>query len=126
MALRKRVWQQTFSASQLSTMTALRVCCGMVRWWQRLRKNASPERSTTAPTRVARHVNAAAPAPAEYRGLARDAVRMLVATPTGKTHARFRDLTDHLRAGDPRLRSLSERESWRSARAGSDRGLTRV
>jgi S-adenosylmethionine:tRNA ribosyltransferase-isomerase len=54
----------------------------------------------TAPTQVARHVNAAAPAPAEYRGLARDAVRMLVATPTGTTHARFRDLTDHLRDGD--------------------------
>lgn len=54
----------------------------------------------TAPIQVDRRVNAAAAAPAEYRGIARDAVRMLVATPTGTTHARFRDLTDHLRAGD--------------------------
>lgn len=41
-----------------------------------------------------------APRPAEARGLARDEVRLLVATPGGLTHARFRDLGEHLRAGD--------------------------
>lgn len=43
---------------------------------------------------------APAPAPAEYRGLTRDAVRMLVAQPTGIAHGRFRELGAHLRAGD--------------------------
>src|SRR4029077_12445183 len=38
--------------------------------------------------------------PPEYRGLARDEVRLLVASPGGGTHARFRDLPQHLRAGD--------------------------
>ncbi len=38
--------------------------------------------------------------PPEARGLARDAVRMLVATGDGLTHAHARDLPDHLRAGD--------------------------
>ncbi len=41
-----------------------------------------------------------APQPAEERGLERDEVRLLVATPDGLSHGRFRDLTDHLRAGD--------------------------
>ena len=41
-----------------------------------------------------------APQPAEERGLERDEVRLLVATPDGLTHARFRDLPDHLHAGD--------------------------
>ena len=41
-----------------------------------------------------------APRPAEWRGLERDAVRLLVGTPDGIGHARFRDLADHLRAGD--------------------------
>ncbi|MBO9520308.1 MAG: S-adenosylmethionine:tRNA ribosyltransferase-isomerase [Nocardioidaceae bacterium] len=41
-----------------------------------------------------------APAPAEARGLERDQVRLLVARPDGVTHARFRDLADHLEAGD--------------------------
>ena len=41
-----------------------------------------------------------APQPAEDRGLARDEVRLLVATPDGLSHGRFRDLPDHLRAGD--------------------------
>jgi S-adenosylmethionine:tRNA ribosyltransferase-isomerase len=41
-----------------------------------------------------------APAPAEARGLARDQVRLLVARPDGVTHARFRDLADHLEPGD--------------------------
>jgi S-adenosylmethionine:tRNA ribosyltransferase-isomerase len=46
------------------------------------------------------HVNATAPAPAEARGLSREDVRLLVASPDGTTHARFRDLPDHLCAGD--------------------------
>lgn len=41
-----------------------------------------------------------APAPAEARGLARDAVRLLVAAPDGVTHTRFDRLADHLRRGD--------------------------
>lgn len=41
-----------------------------------------------------------APRPAESRGLARDEVRLLVATPDGLSHGRFRDLPDHLRPGD--------------------------
>ncbi|PKH40734.1 S-adenosylmethionine:tRNA ribosyltransferase-isomerase [Nocardioides alpinus] len=44
--------------------------------------------------------SAFAPRPAEERGLARDEVRLLVGTPDGLEHARFRDLPDHLRAGD--------------------------
>lgn len=44
--------------------------------------------------------DAAAPAPAEARGLGRDAVRLLVASPGDVTHARFRDLPEHLRPGD--------------------------
>lgn len=43
---------------------------------------------------------AAAPAPVEHRGGERDLVRLLVATPGGVTHARFRDLPDHLDPGD--------------------------
>ena len=38
--------------------------------------------------------------PPEQRGLARDGVRMLVATPDGLAHARFADLPRYLRAGD--------------------------
>lgn len=42
-----------------------------------------------------------APAPAERRGIARDAVRLLVADEVqGITHARFHDLAEHLRPGD--------------------------
>jgi S-adenosylmethionine:tRNA ribosyltransferase-isomerase len=44
--------------------------------------------------------DAVAPAPAEARGLSREDVRLLVATPEQITHAAFRDLPDHLRAGD--------------------------
>lgn len=39
-------------------------------------------------------------APAEARGLARDAVRLLVASPAGLTHATFRDLPAYLEPGD--------------------------
>jgi S-adenosylmethionine:tRNA ribosyltransferase-isomerase len=41
-----------------------------------------------------------APSPPEARGLTRDGVRLLVATPAGVTHTRFAAITDHLRAGD--------------------------
>ena len=41
-----------------------------------------------------------APAPAEWRGHDRDGVRLLVAREEGLTHARFRDLPDHLAPGD--------------------------
>jgi len=51
-------------------------------------------------TRFAPPGDATAPAPSEARGLARDAVRLLVASRDGITHARFRDLADHLRPGD--------------------------
>ncbi|MFW5934001.1 MAG: S-adenosylmethionine:tRNA ribosyltransferase-isomerase [Actinomycetota bacterium] len=42
----------------------------------------------------------AATAPPEARGLERDEVRLLVATPFGTRHARFCDLPDQLAAGD--------------------------
>ncbi|MFT4081038.1 MAG: S-adenosylmethionine:tRNA ribosyltransferase-isomerase, partial [Nocardioides sp.] len=41
-----------------------------------------------------------APAPAEWRGLARDEIRLLVATGDGLRHQRFRDLPDQLQPGD--------------------------
>jgi S-adenosylmethionine:tRNA ribosyltransferase-isomerase len=44
--------------------------------------------------------DATAPAPAEARGLERDAVRLLVARPDGVVDAVFRDLPQYLRAGD--------------------------
>jgi S-adenosylmethionine:tRNA ribosyltransferase-isomerase len=44
--------------------------------------------------------DATAPAPAEARGISREDVRLLVASPDGAVHAQFRDLPDHLRAGD--------------------------
>lgn len=56
--------------------------------------------ATECLTRIPAPSNSTAPAPPEARGVARDAVRMLVARPGGLTHAVFRDLPDHLRAGD--------------------------
>jgi len=41
-----------------------------------------------------------APAPAEWRGYARDEVRLLVGRPGALSHVRFRDLPDHLDRGD--------------------------
>ncbi len=41
-----------------------------------------------------------ASSPPEARGLARDGVRLLVATPDGMLHARFTDLADYLAPGD--------------------------
>ena len=48
------------------------------------------------------HFEAAAfaPRPAEWRGLARDEVRLLVGQGDAISHARFQDLPQHLRAGD--------------------------
>ncbi|MDQ6687086.1 MAG: S-adenosylmethionine:tRNA ribosyltransferase-isomerase [Actinomycetota bacterium] len=51
-------------------------------------------------TRFAAPRETIAAAPAEARGLARDAVRMLVARPGGVTHRRFRDLSAELASGD--------------------------
>ena len=48
-----------------------------------------------------------APRPAEERGLTRDEVRLLVGTPDGLEHARFRDLPDHLHAGDVLVVNIS-------------------
>jgi S-adenosylmethionine:tRNA ribosyltransferase-isomerase len=45
-------------------------------------------------------VTATAPAPAEWRGEARDEVRLLVARPDGIVHTRFRSIADHLERGD--------------------------
>ena len=42
----------------------------------------------------------AASQPPEARGLGRDGVRLLVATPDGMVHARFGDLPRFLSAGD--------------------------
>ena len=44
--------------------------------------------------------DATAPAPAEWRGQARDEVRLLVARPDGVVHTRFAGLADHLERGD--------------------------
>lgn len=44
--------------------------------------------------------SAFAPAPAEERGLSRDATRLLVAGPAGVAHARFHDLARYLDPGD--------------------------
>ncbi|OBK84928.1 S-adenosylmethionine:tRNA ribosyltransferase-isomerase [Mycobacterium sp. 1165178.9] len=55
----------------------------------------------TAPrTRFYRAPGSDAIEPPEARGIARDAVKLLVARPDGVCHARFADLGDHLRPGD--------------------------
>lgn len=51
-------------------------------------------------TRFREAAEVTAAAPPEYRGLARDGVRLLVATPAHLTHTEFRRLPEHLRAGD--------------------------
>jgi S-adenosylmethionine:tRNA ribosyltransferase-isomerase len=56
--------------------------------------------TTQTRVRFPSQASATAPAPPEARGLSRDEVRMLVARPDGLTHTRFRDLPEHLRAGD--------------------------
>jgi len=54
----------------------------------------------SAPATTPAPVRREAREPPEARGLARDAVRMLVAGAGGLTHARARDLPEHLRTGD--------------------------
>ena len=72
--------------------------------------------------------SAFAPQPAEERGLARDEVRLLVATPDGLSHERFRDLPDHLarrrRAGREHLRD-DRRRGRRRARRPAGRAARR-
>ncbi|MPY98627.1 MAG: S-adenosylmethionine:tRNA ribosyltransferase-isomerase [Actinophytocola sp.] len=51
-------------------------------------------------TRFTLPPDAAATAPPERRGLARDGVRLLVARPSSIEHTRFHDLTDHIGPGD--------------------------
>jgi len=51
-------------------------------------------------TRIALPVDSAATEPAEYRGLERDAVRLLLARNTGLSHHRFHELPDLLEPGD--------------------------
>ena len=58
------------------------------------RLGAAPLTTFTAPG------DRTAPGPPEERGLARDEVRLLVASPDGVVHARFRDLPAHLEPGD--------------------------
>src|SRR6476619_5829247 len=55
---------------------------------------AAPSTTFTAPD------DRTAPEPAEHRGLARDQVRLLVASPAGITHTTFRDLPAHLNSAD--------------------------
>ena len=55
---------------------------------------------TTPHTRFHRPPDSDAAEPPEARGVARDAVRLLVARPGGISHARFADLGDYLRPGD--------------------------
>jgi len=56
--------------------------------------------STERATRFRLPEASEAAAPPESRGLARDEVRLAVATPDGVTHARAVDLPDHLHPGD--------------------------
>jgi S-adenosylmethionine:tRNA ribosyltransferase-isomerase len=51
-------------------------------------------------THFRRPPNSDATEPPEAHGVARDAVKLLVARPGGISHARFADLGDHLRPGD--------------------------
>ncbi len=53
-----------------------------------------------AELKFTRPADLAATAPPELRGLARDAVRLMVTKPGGHTHARFFDLPEFLRPGD--------------------------
>ncbi len=56
--------------------------------------------TSTPATTFDRPVQSLATEPAERRGLARDGVRLLVASPSGVAHARFHDLAEHLLPGD--------------------------
>lgn len=56
--------------------------------------------TSTPTTRFREPADITAPAPAEARGVARDGIRLMVATPAGITHTHFRDLPNHLAPGD--------------------------
>jgi len=63
--------------------------------------SASPTRTLASPhTHFHRPPGSDATEPPEAHGVARDAVKLLVARPSGVSHARFADLGDHLRPGD--------------------------
>jgi S-adenosylmethionine:tRNA ribosyltransferase-isomerase len=63
--------------------------------------SASPTRTLASPhTHFHRPPDSDATEPPEAHGVARDAVKLLVARPSGVSHARFADLGDHLRPGD--------------------------
>jgi S-adenosylmethionine:tRNA ribosyltransferase-isomerase len=63
--------------------------------------SASPARTLASPhTHFHRPPDSDATEPPEAHGVARDAVKLLVARPSGVSHARFADLGDHLRPGD--------------------------
>jgi S-adenosylmethionine:tRNA ribosyltransferase-isomerase len=63
--------------------------------------SASPVRTLASPhTHFHRPPDSDATEPPEAHGVARDAVKLLVARPSGVSHARFADLGDHLRPGD--------------------------
>ena len=61
-----------------------------------------------------------APAPPEHRGLGRDEVRLLVASPDGITHTRFNTLADHLQPGDAVVinRSATVARAWDASSRG--------
>ncbi|MBV8194803.1 MAG: S-adenosylmethionine:tRNA ribosyltransferase-isomerase [Candidatus Dormibacteraeota bacterium] len=56
--------------------------------------------ASAAAARFALPASLIATVPPEARGLARDAVRLMVVTPKGSRHTRFRDIGEHLRRGD--------------------------
>jgi S-adenosylmethionine:tRNA-ribosyltransferase-isomerase (queuine synthetase) len=58
------------------------------------------ETLATPRTRFDRPAGSDATEPPEAHGVARDAVKLLVARPGALSHARFADLGDHLRPGD--------------------------
>ena len=61
----------------------------------------SPTRTLASPqTQFRRPPGSDAAEPPEAHGVARDAVKLLVARPSGVSHARFADLGDYLRPGD--------------------------
>jgi S-adenosylmethionine:tRNA ribosyltransferase-isomerase len=61
----------------------------------------SPTRTLPSPhTHFHRPPDSDATEPPEAHGVARDAVKLLIARPSGISHARFADLGDHLRPGD--------------------------
>lgn len=60
----------------------------------------APRTLASPQTHFRREPTSDATEPPEVRGVARDAVKLLVARPAGVNHARFTDLGDYLRPGD--------------------------